>query len=435
MRREAAREALGFLLQTAAMFSLHIISAVVLVYCAIATASPTSDAWFMKEIADLMEAKEQMDALLDEPHQTMEVNGDTEMTEMEQEIVEENDGKRKQTTDKTIEGEETTDTRVEQELEWLMRTSEAQTQPQTCSPTNNCKGVVELVSSISSIQKQLLELTISLPQNSCKGLDPKIFPSRNYSLLGNDGKLHEVYCETGEIGNGQSGGWMRLAKFGPGECPGGLLDVNGEYCRANKTQEDRGCFSVFFPTNGISYSRVYGKIIGIQKGTTDAFQPTYKYYNESSQKQNYNYKNERVNIDINKIYLDGISLTYGSHDHRSHIWSFASEFSGDAFLARRCFCNTGNTNLSKIPRFVGQNYFCDTGLLKGKPDYTTIFDDAPLWDKCDKNNNACCGPTLSPPWFDRNIPETCSDIEMRLCTNEPSSNEDIYIKEMELYVQ
>ena len=121
------REALGFLLQTAAIFSLHIISAVVLVYCNIATAGPTSDAWFMKEIADLMEAKEQMDALLDEPHQTMEVNGDMEMTGKEQEIAEENDGKRKQTTDKTIEGEETTETREEQELEWLMRASAAET--------------------------------------------------------------------------------------------------------------------------------------------------------------------------------------------------------------------------------------------------------------------------------------------------------------------
>ena len=434
MRREAAREALGFLLQTAAMFSLHIISAVVLVYCTIATAGPTSDEWFMKEMANLMEAKEQMDALLDEPHQAMEVNGDIEMTEMEQEIVEENDGKRKQTTDKMIEGEETTDTRVEQQLEWLMSTSEAQIQQQTCNPTTNCKGVVELVSSISSIQKQLLELTISLPRNSCKDLDPKIFPSRNYSLLGNDGKLHEVYCEMGEFGNNQSGGWMRLAKFGPGDpCPKGLEEKEN-YCKRDEEQKQGGCFSVVFPTNGISYSRVYGKIIGIQKGSTDAFEPTYKYIENSSKRNN---SNERVDIGIDETYLDGISLTYGSPDNRFHIWSFASQFSADTAetpLARRCFCNSHNTNLSKIPRFVGQNYFCDTGVLEGKPNDFDTYYEHPLWDEC--KHDACCTTNNStPPWFYRRINETCSDIEMRVCTSQDRDDEDIFIKEMELYIQ
>ena len=81
---------------------------------------------------------------------------------------------------------------------------------------------MELVSSIFSIQAQLLEMIKSLPLTSCKDLDQNL-PSGNYSLLGNDGKLHKVYCEMEEFGNGQSGGWMRLANFSPGDpCPGEL---------------------------------------------------------------------------------------------------------------------------------------------------------------------------------------------------------------------
>ena len=48
------------------MVSLRLISAMVLVYCTIVTANPTSDAWFMKEMNELMEAKEQMDQLIND---------------------------------------------------------------------------------------------------------------------------------------------------------------------------------------------------------------------------------------------------------------------------------------------------------------------------------------------------------------------------------
>ena len=48
------------------MVSLLLISAMVLVYCTIVTANPASNAWFMKEMQELVEAKEQMDELIDE---------------------------------------------------------------------------------------------------------------------------------------------------------------------------------------------------------------------------------------------------------------------------------------------------------------------------------------------------------------------------------
>ena len=432
MRREAAREALGFLLQTAAMFSLRIISAMVLVYCAIATASPTSDAWFMKEIADLMEAKEQMDEVIYKAKENLDLTEIEEVYESNKytETNEQNDG---EIMDKFIEGEKATETEVEQELDWLVRASNL---PETCDVTRlpKCKNSQEIITRIKKVLKDMgkhckelretikLELkelidTIEIPKpSSCMELDQNS-QSGHYSLLGNDGQPHEVYCEMEEVGNGQSGGWMRLAKFGPKNCPEGLEVKDGKYCkRPNEDRVNGGCFSVHFPTNKIGYSRVYGKIIGIQKGSTDAFEPTYK--------------GSRV------TYLDGISLTYGAE--RSHIWSFASEYSSTVeFNSRRCPCHTNDHYKSMPPDFVGENYFCDTGTsMEEIRNYGETFEN-PLWNECRSNDDACCVPNndLNPPWFERVIEETCSSIEMRVCTNEPSSNEDVYIKEMELYVQ
>ena len=436
MRREAAREALGFLLQTAAMFSLHIISAVVLVYCTIATASPTSDEWFMKEIADLMEAKEQMDEVINKAKENLD------LTEMEEEYEsnkyteanEQNDG---EIMDKFFEGEKATEIEVEQELDLLVRDPEG---AKTCV-VPRCPSSQKIIKTITTVIKDVpavcrevrmnirSEIESKFPRNpdhiSCKDLDQN-GRSGYYPIMGNDGISREVYCELGEFGNGQSGGWMRLAKFGPGDpCPTGLVNVKGEYCRRpTEIRNNGGCFSVVFPTNKIGYSRVYGQIIGIQKGSTDAFEPTYK-----KRKNN-------TRVSISDPYLDGISLTYG-HE-RSHIWSFASEYSSTVeFNSRRCPCNTNNHHKSMPPDFVGENYFCDTGTsMEEIRNYGETFEN-PLWNECRSNDDACCVPNndLNPPWFERVIEETCSSIEMRVCTNEPSSNEDVYIKEMELYVQ
>ena len=404
MRREAAREALGFLLLTATMFSIHLISALVLVYCTMATAGPTSDAWFMKEMAELVEVKEQMDEEIKKGRE------DLDATEIE-----------------------ATETKVEQELDWLMRASTAQITPQSCTPEkpprNDCNDIIEkfiaeIETKITKLKKTIKERRQNQKHRSCEDLDQNL-PSGYYDLLGNDGKLHNVYCQMEEFGGDQSrqsGGWMRLAAFSPGKnCPGNLVK-QGQFCKRPE-QSSAGCFSVVLQTNGISYSRVYGKIIGIQEGSTDAFEPTFKA--------------EDI-ITISDPYIDGISLTYGSPDNRAHIWSFASQYSttGDP-TARHCYCRT-NSDKSKQPSFVHDNYFCDTGVPSDEtqPKYNVVYSNRPLWDSCGSGDLACCSPSASvPPWFYREIGETCSDIEMRVCTSQGGNDEDVFIKEMEIYVQ
>ena len=370
-----------------------------------ATAGPTSDAWFMKEIAELVEAKEQMD---EEIKKGKEDLGVTEI--------------------------EATGKEVEQKLDWFMKASTAQITPQSCTPenpprNNDCNDIIEkfiaeIETKISELKKTIKERKENQKPRSCEDLDQNL-PSGYYDLLGNDGKLHNVYCQMEEFGGNQSrqsGGWMRLAAFSPGKtCPGNLVK-QGQFCKRPE-QSSGGCFSVVLQTNRISYSRVYGKIIGIQEGSTDAFEPTFK---------------AKGIITISDPYIDGISLTYGSPDNREHIWSFASQYSttGDP-TARHCYCRTNNDK-SKQPSFVHDNYFCDTGVPSDKtqPKYNVVYSNRPLWDSCGSGDPACCSPSVSvPPWFYREIGETCSDIEMRVCTSQGGNDEDVFIKEMEIYVQ
>ena len=75
--------------------------------------------------------------------------------------------------------------------------------------------------------------------------------------------------------------------------------------------------SAIFPSNDRTYSRVCGKIIAYQNGTTNAFAPFVS----------------GGNVNIEGPYVDGLSLTYGPAGSRQHIWSFvaALHFNDDNF--------------------------------------------------------------------------------------------------------
>ena len=65
--------------------------------------------------------------------------------------------------------------------------------------------------------------------------------------------------------------------------------------------------------------------------------------------------------------------------------------------------------------------------------YYTIFA-CGLHENCEGN---CCSNGKSPPWFRVELPGLANDeIEARICANEHSdSNEDIFIKVFEIYIQ
>ena len=49
---------------------------------------------------------------------------------------------------------------------------------------------------------------------------------------------------------------------------------------------------------------------------------------------------------------------------RQHIWTFAAGVHEQTtYTSEPCPCETGSTGGSRVPSFVGENYFCETGLL------------------------------------------------------------------------
>ena len=406
------------------MLSLYLLSAVVLVYCTtMASANPASDAWFMKEISDLMEAKEQMKELI----ATLETEGANEPTEEDEHPS------------------------VKADLNELLEAVSQQQRPDVCK--SSCQSSFKITKAIyeeiehakmtinqevnyrfNKIKELLITGTETNPGSSCQ----QIFQDHPNPTLGlywisgaGDTKV-QVYCEMGQVCGDETGGWMRLESLDGTTCPSPLVKVaNRNRCTLPESTGSI-CSSVKFTVNGTGYSKVCGKIIGHQVGSTDAFKP-----NEIDDSNAF-----RNNID--EGYIDGISLTTYAAP-RTHIWSFASALtleSGHTKGTCPCTREEKRTKTDKpfpsiIPPFVEEDYFCETGNTEGE--YTTgrSYDNNALWDGsgCVETTSTCC-KFNNPPWFVKDLGcSTCNDIEMRVCINQGTDDENLEVDTVELYVQ
>ena len=128
-------------------------------------------------------------------------------------------------------------------------------------------------------------------------------------------------------------------------------------------------------------------------------------------------------------------MTHGSP--RQHIWSFANgllEVLSDRYYT--CPCVNGSTAGDRIPSFVGQNYFCETGITQWDGGFIFWPNGDPLWDGQGCGCNSYCCTFNSPPWFNvRLSSSTTDDIEVRICGDEGIGNEDSPIQLIELYVK
>jgi hypothetical protein len=86
--------------------------------------------------------------------------------------------------------------------------------------------------------------------------------------------------------------------------------------------------------------------------------------------------------------------------------------------------------------FIGSDYFCESG----NPDLSfgsRLYTDDPLWDGqgCGPHETACCAaPGL--PWFHRKYNASSTDfIEMRICGDESTNNEDVRLSFYEIYIK
>jgi hypothetical protein len=82
------------------------------------------------------------------------------------------------------------------------------------------------------------------------------------------------------------------------------------------------------------------------------------------------------------------------------------------------------------------DYFCETGRNGDNWPIDGQFYSEPLWDGigCGAGNGCCT--FNAPPWFYKQLPQpTTDDIEMRVCTDEERSTEDVAIEVIDIYVQ
>ena len=181
-----------------------------------------------------------------------------------------------------------------------------------------------------------------------------------------------------------------------------------------------GCVSVKFPTYNIPYNKVCGKVIAYQYNSPEAQCPYIGFRTDN-----------RIHT-LEEVYIDGVSLTHGTPGNRSHIWSFIASLGENRDGCQGCPCYNDFTG-TRVP-FIGNNFFCDSGTEQYFPH--RLYHNNPLWDGQGCGSNSECCTFNNPPWFCTELDQSTSDdIELRLCGDENTSNEDVPIEHIELYIQ
>ena len=259
--------------------------------------------------------------------------------------------------------------------------------------------------------------SVDCPASSCAALPPSS-PSGYYWVRASNGSAVRVYCDMTRSCGGVTGGWMRVAeldmKNSSHQCPSGLRQCTDSNIRTCvRGSNSGGCSSLIFSTSSINYTSVCGRVIAYQYGSCDAFHP----------------------FNIESAYIDGVSITHGSP--REHIWTFvtAPDERTSRVLGDTCACIRNNQrDNTRISSFAGNDYFCDTGtqILS----FYTFFGDDPLWDGAGCEGRSTCCTFNSPPWFYKVLPHpTIDDIEMRVCRDQDSFDEDIAVEKIDVYVR
>jgi hypothetical protein len=141
--------------------------------------------------------------------------------------------------------------------------------------------------------------------------------------------------------------------------------------------------------------------------------------------------------DIDGYYVDGISLSHrGRAGGRQHIWTFAAGLTevSSSFPNDECPCDT--LHYDHVPTFVGNDYFCESGVQSEWNDGFRFYPDDVLWDGQGCTAHSTCCQLNKPPWFTKYLPNaTTNDIELRLCTSSGTLTDDVPVELIELYVQ
>ena len=223
---------------------------------------------------------------------------------------------------------------------------------------------------------------------------------------------------------GGTGGWRRVVYLDMTDhhttCPSGwnMTGFSKKTCGRNSTGSYT-CDSATFPVSGGEYNRICGRMKAYQWGATLAF---------------YSYHSRAVTT-IDGAYASGVSVTHGTP--RNHIWTFVAGLSeGNPTSTTVCPCDA--TTTIRIPPFVGNDYFCESGVNEPWNDnrHLKLHSNDTLWDGEDCLPSSTCCSQHNPPYFTKQLPTpTTDDIEARICVHYPLQYENIAVELVELYVQ
>ena len=122
-------------------------------------------------------------------------------------------------------------------------------------------------------------------------------------------------------------------------CPSVWREITTPHRVCGRRLSTSACEGITYSTGSQQYDQVCGRIISYMIGHPDAFQSS------------------GSSIDGN--YAEGVSVTRGSP--HQHIWTFAAGIDEQIGGSSTFPCVNGSTNGNRIPSFVGQSYFCETG--------------------------------------------------------------------------
>ena len=277
-----------------------------------------------------------------------------------------------------------------------------------------------VVDDILLIAQELLVLhndSTALP-TSCKEIKERqpLSPSGYYILAG----TYSTYCNMGTL-CGSGGGWTRLAYLDMSDatqnCPCGfrLYQSGGVRACGRPATNSGSCVSIQFPSNGINYSQICGRVTGYHYHSSDAFNV------------------EHIN-NIDAPYVDGVSITRGCP--RQHVWTLANDPT-DSYTNPQWMCPCVNGSSQTVPSFVGNHYFCESG-NNASTWSEILYTSDPLWDGqgCGSLESPCCNvPGI--PWFHRDYGNTTTTdyIELRVCANQETADEDSPVGFYEIYIK
>ena len=271
----------------------------------------------------------------------------------------------------------------------------------------------EIQTNISDVQSMDTQPSLQLHQNLHNNLTHQLKKIQNDVTFIRE----QHWC-------GGTEGWRRVVYLNMTDphttCPSGW-NITGYSKRTcgRKSAGSHTCSSATFPVSGGEYDSVCGRIKAYQWGNTPAF---YSYH--------YGYVTT-----IDGVYASGVSVTHGTP--RNHIWTFVTGISeGNPASYDICPCDA--TNTIPIPPFVGNDYFCESGINEPwvHSRHWTLHPNDTLWDGEDCLPSSTCCSLHNPPYFTKQLPTpTTDDIEARICLHQPLQHANVAVELVELYVQ